>query len=66
MKQRTEEVDHPVCIRCNRKLKSPEARLRGMGDVCWKKYQQEQAKKKLFQDVGMKVHKDTVDNVILK
>ena len=48
MKQKTEEVDHPVCIRCNRKLKSPEARLRGMGDVCWKKYQQEQAKKKLF------------------
>lgn len=48
MKQKTEEIDHPVCIRCNRKLKSPDARLRGMGDVCWKKYQQEQAKKKLF------------------
>lgn len=48
MKHKTEEVDHPVCIRCNRKLKSPEVRLRGMGDVCWKKYQQEQAKKKLF------------------
>ena len=31
---------YPVCKRCGRKLKSEEARERGMGKVCWGKSQQ--------------------------
>lgn len=27
----------PVCRRCGRRLKNEEARLRGMGPVCWEK-----------------------------
>ena len=28
------------CLRCNRLLKTDEARLRGYGDTCWKKVQE--------------------------
>lgn len=31
---------YPVCKRCGRKLKSEEARERGMGRICWEKSQQ--------------------------
>ena len=32
-----EEIDYPRCLRCGRKLVSPEARARGYGDICYQK-----------------------------
>lgn len=29
---------HKNCLRCNRRLKTQEARERGYGEVCWKKH----------------------------
>ena len=37
--------DYEYCLRCHRKLKNPEYRLRGMGKVCWEKSHQEQTKR---------------------
>ena len=39
------------CLRCNRKLKTESAMLRGYGDCCWKRIQLEkkQLKKTIFQ-----------------
>lgn len=31
--------EREFCLRCGRRLRSPENRLRGMGLVCWKKSQ---------------------------
>lgn len=31
------EKEHEFCLRCGRKLKNPEARLKGYGIVCEKK-----------------------------
>lgn len=39
----TKEYEH--CLRCGRKLKNPEARLKGFGLVCEKKMQSERFKK---------------------
>lgn len=33
------EDEHEYCLRCGRKLKSPEARMLGYGTVCFKKMQ---------------------------
>ena len=38
----------PICKRCHRKLKTPEAIERGMGKVCWEKTQKENEQKRLF------------------
>ena len=35
----------PICRRCRRKLKDPLAIERGMGRVCWEKYQMESQQK---------------------
>ena len=32
------QVIFPKCLRCGRKLKSPDAQERGYGDICWKKH----------------------------
>ena len=37
--------DFEYCLRCHRKLKNPEYRLRGMGKICWEKSHQEQSKR---------------------
>ena len=37
-----------ICRRCGRKLRSEESKQKGMGDTCYKKWQAEQNKKKLF------------------
>lgn len=36
------------CKRCGRKLKSPEAKARGYGLICFKKLQEEKSRKRLF------------------
>lgn len=33
------EKQHDKCLRCRRALKKPEARVRGMGDICFRKWQ---------------------------
>jgi len=38
------QKEYNYCLRCGRKLKSEENRLRGMGETCWKK---SQTKKKI-------------------
>jgi hypothetical protein len=40
----------PICKRCHRKLKTPEAIERGMGKVCWEKSQTSPVKKPLFRE----------------
>ena len=37
MDTNVKQKEHEYCLRCGRKLKSPENRLRGMGLTCWKK-----------------------------
>ena len=32
-----EEPDHEHCLRCGRRLKSPESRLLGYGETCYKR-----------------------------
>ena len=44
-----EKQDYQFCIRCGRRLKTPEARERGMGKICAEKYKEKEAKKKLFE-----------------
>lgn len=39
--------EYDKCLRCGRKLKSAENRLRGYGETCWKKVEVKQ-KKRLF------------------
>lgn len=41
------EKEYQFCLRCGRKLKSPEARLKGYGIVCEQKLKQEK-KVRLF------------------
>lgn len=36
------------CLRCGRRLKTEEARMRGMGSVCWEKSKTEKKPQKLF------------------
>ena len=33
--------EYNYCIRCGRRLKNYENRIRGMGDTCWEKAQKE-------------------------
>lgn len=41
-----ENKEFEKCIRCNKPLKSKEARRRGYGDHCWKLYQKEISEKR--------------------
>lgn len=43
-----EKQEYLFCIRCGRKLKTAEARERGMGKICAKKYQEKEMRNKLF------------------
>lgn len=43
----TESKEYKYCLRCGRKLKTPEARLRGMGKVCAEKSKHEN-RRRLF------------------
>lgn len=36
------------CLRCGRKLKSLEAKERGMGKICWEKSHVERERRRLF------------------
>lgn len=41
--------EHEFCLRCGRKLKTPENRMRGYGNICYKKVSSNIGKtKKLF------------------
>ena len=40
----------PICKRCHRRLKTPDAIERGMGKTCWEKSQTSQIKKPLFKE----------------
>lgn len=40
-----EQKEHKYCLRCGRKLKNVDARLRGYGEVCWKKKQRNNHRK---------------------
>lgn len=33
-----ENKEYEYCLRCGRKLKTKESRLRGYGDICYKKH----------------------------
>lgn len=44
------EIKQTTCKRCGRKLRNSEAIEIGMGAVCWKKYQNENNHKKLWED----------------
>lgn len=53
--RKVEDVnDTFICRRCGRKLKTPEARDRGMGKICWEKSRVTEAKKPLFEIIGKK------------
>jgi len=41
------ETEYNYCLRCGRKLKKPENRIRGMGKICWEKSRIEN-KRRLF------------------
>ncbi len=45
-----EDKKIPICKRCHRRLKTPEAIERGMGKVCWEKSQTSPVKKPLFRE----------------
>ena len=47
---RMNEQKQTTCKRCGRKLKTEEAINRGMGIVCWRKWQNENNHKKLWED----------------
>lgn len=34
----TEYIIHSHCLRCGRKLKTDEAKVRGFGRICWEKH----------------------------
>ena len=40
--------EYDRCLRCNRKLKNPEARKIGYGKICYEKQKQSKKVKKLF------------------
>lgn len=43
-------IKQTTCKRCGRKLKNIEAIKIGMGAVCWRKFQQENNHKKLWEE----------------
>jgi hypothetical protein len=49
-----------ICRRCGRKLRSPEAKERGMGPVCYQKWIAEDNHKKLFNVPSLHSSKDSV------
>lgn len=49
-----------ICRRCGRKLRSEEAKQRGMGPVCYQKYLSEDRYKKLFNISSLHHTKDSV------
>ena len=54
-----EEQTH-ICRRCGRKLRSEEAKKKGMGSVCYKKWMSENNHKKLFSVSSLHSSKDSV------
>ena len=36
---------YKYCLRCGRKIKTPENKLRGMGKICWEKSHLEQSRR---------------------
>jgi len=40
-----DKSEYNYCLRCHRKLKNPEYRLRGMGKICWEKSHIEQSRR---------------------
>lgn len=42
---KTEIKEYQFCLRCGRKLKNPEARIKGYGTICEKKMRVNQNKK---------------------
>lgn len=44
------KLEQTTCKRCNRKLKNAIAIERGMGEVCWKKWQAQNIHKKLWRE----------------
>ena len=48
------DIAQTVCKRCGRKLKNKKAIELGMGEICWKKYKQENNHKYLFYMKGKK------------
>lgn len=49
-----------ICRRCGRKLRSEEAKQRGMGQVCYRKWMAEDNHKKLFRVRSLHSSKDSV------
>lgn len=49
-----------ICRRCGRKLRSEEAKQRGMGYVCYQKWMAEDNHKKLFRVSSLQSRKDGV------
>lgn len=49
-----------ICRRCGRKLRSEEAKQRGMGTVCYRKWLSENKKKKLFTISSLQSTKNNV------
>ena len=49
-----------ICRRCGRKLRSEEAKQRGMGYVCFQKWMAEEHRKKLFKVSSLHLPKDGV------
>lgn len=49
-----------LCRRCGRKLRSEEAKQRGMGYVCYQKWMAEGKKQKLFKISSLHSSKDCV------
>ena len=49
-----------ICRRCGRKLRSEEAKQRGMGYVCYQKWIAEDTHKKLFRISSLHSSKDSV------
>lgn len=44
-----EKQVYEFCIRCGRRLRTPESQERGMGKICAEKYIEKEGKKKLFE-----------------
>lgn len=54
-----QEQSH-ICRRCGRKLRSPEAKERGMGYVCYQKWVREKETKKLFKIPSLQSSKNSL------
>jgi hypothetical protein len=49
-----------ICRRCGRKLRSEDAKQRGMGYVCYQKWIAEDTHKKLFRVTTLQSTKDSI------